>query len=175
VGSHKSGKTTASYVAAKAGMSLHADEGVFLELVDGTLTCWGGFWPLIFRQETLDFLSELRRLAKPFSYGEFSYYHVAKHRGATTAKPMMPVSCTFLQRQASDTVRISHLSRDALQERLSQSLLFEEDEQFRSQTAEVLARLAELPGYEISYGSDPATVVPILRELIGKAPRSCIR
>jgi len=159
-----SGKTTASYLATKVGMSLHADEGVLLELVDGALAGWGGFWPLIFRQETLRFLPELRDMAEPFVYGEFSFCHVAKHcLSAHEARPVTPKYCIFLRRQASESVQISHLSPDDLRERLRHSLLFEEDHQFRLQTSEVLAKLSALEGYEISYGSDPAAVVPTIR------------
>jgi hypothetical protein len=167
MGSPRSGKTTASYLAVKYGMSLHADEGVFLELCNGELAGWGGFWPLIFRQETIGFLPELRAICEPFSFGEFSFCHLAKHHLTTQkANPVTPVCCIFLRREASDMVRISQLSPEDLQQRLSQSLLFEEDDQFRLQTANVLDRLSKLPGYEIAYVSDPATVVPIIRELL---------
>lgn len=170
MGAPGSGKTTASYLAAKSGMSLHADEGVFLELAGGSLAGWGGFWPLIFRRETIELLPELRAIGEPFSFGEFSFYHVAKHYlTSQKANPVTPVCCTFLRRGAADRVRISRLSPDGLQKRLSESLLFEEDDQFRLQTADVLLPCSDLPGYEISYPSDPAVVVPILGELLAQS------
>jgi hypothetical protein len=174
MGPPRSGKTTASYLASKAGMSLHADEGVFLELTGNELAGWGGFWPLIFREETLQFLPELGEIGEPFLFGEFSFCHVDKrHLQTQKAGPVSPKLCIFLHRQAVETVRISPLSTGKSHERLRQSLLFVEDDEFRLQTAEVLAQLSALPGYEVSYGSDPAAVVPILQELMAaKSPNS---
>jgi hypothetical protein len=166
LGPPRSGKTTASYLATKLGMRLHADEGVFLELNNDTLSAWSGFWPMVFRKDAQQFFPELQSLAQSFSYHDFAFYHLEKNRFQSPhANPVTPLCSVFLNREASSGVHVSPMTSSQLCDRLSQSLLFDEDEQFHPQQTAALNLLSKVPGYEISYGSDPAAVVPELDRL----------
>jgi len=166
LGPPRSGKTTASYLATKLGMRLHADEGVFLELNNDTLSAWSGFWPMVFRKDAQQFFPELQSLAQSFFYHDFAFYHLEKSQFQSPhANAVTPLCCIFLDREASSGVRLSQLTSCQLKDRLSQSLLFDEDEQFHPQQTAALNLLSNVPGYDISYGSDPAVVVSVIARL----------
>ena len=57
------------------------------------------------------------------------------------------------------------LAFTSLRERLSESLLFDEDVRFDVQQNKVLQLLAQLPAYEISYAGDPAVVIPAISSI----------
>jgi len=166
-GPPNSGKTTASYVAAKLGLEFHADEGVFVELKAGTLHAWGGFWPAAFRPETLQFLPELQGCTRPFSYRDFTFYHVEKPRSqANQAGRVTPVCCVFLERQSADVPCLSPLARVELSGRLAEDVLFKDDDRFAQQHAAVLNALERLPAYRLAYGSDPAVAATFFRRIL---------
>lgn len=161
-----SGKTTVSYMAAKAGMRLHADDGVFLELENGELNAWGGFWPVVFREETLKFFPEIQALARCFVYDGLVLYHLESSRFQTRAThAIQPRCCVFLNSAGATSVRVAQVPPHCLRDRLRESLLFEEEQSFRPQQDTVLAMLAKLPAYEISHGGNPALVIPIVHQL----------
>ena len=168
MGPSRSGKSTLSYLAAKRGLGLQADDGVFLEMNAGVLQAWGGFWPVLFREEALEFFPELRTLAEPFSYCGFVFRRVERRSlGVHSLQtPVEPRCCVFLNRTRREDLHILPLSRPRLRERLAQSLLFEEDSRFEVQQNTVLETLATLPAYEISYAGDPAVVIPALSALM---------
>jgi len=166
-GSPNSGKTTASYLAAGAGLQFHADEGVFLELNGDRLHAWGGFWPAAFRAETLQHLPELQSCASPFFYRDFTFHHLEKSRlRAAPARPVVPVCCVFLAREATTEPVVSLISPQNFSRLLEQNKLFLDDDQFHGQEVAVLARLAELPAYHLAYGSDPTSVTEVIRQLL---------
>ena len=155
-GPPSSGKTSASYAAAKLGLEFHADEGVFLELETGNLRAWGGFWPIAFRPDALQFLPELRGRARPFAYLDLTFYHMDKPRFRTTqTHPVTPVCCVFLERQGPSLPSLSPLARIELSGRLAEDVLFKDDDRFAQQRATVLNTLERLPAYRLVYGSDP--------------------
>ena len=164
-----SGKTTASYAAARMGMHLLADEGVFLDVSGGEVRAWGGFWPIVFRQEAGRFLPELQGRARQFHYGELAYYHLDQTSFQTSqAFAIEPVCSIFLDRRESSTVRVRKLSHAELQERLTRSLLFEEEDRFHRQQETALNAVAALPAYELRYGPDPADAARVIQELLGR-------
>jgi len=166
-GPPNSGKTTASYVATKLGLEFHADEGVFVELEAGNLRAWGGFWPPAFRPGALQFLPELQGCARPFCYLDFTFYHVEKPRvQATQARPVTPVGCVFLERQAATVPCLSPLARIEFSKRLVEDVLFKEDDGFARQHAAVFNALEALPAYQLAYGSDPAVAATFLRKIL---------
>ncbi|HXM22032.1 MAG TPA: hypothetical protein VN948_12300 [Terriglobales bacterium] len=166
-GPPNSGKTTASYVAAKLGLEFHADEGVFVELEAGRLRAWGGFWPVAFRPDALQFLPELQGCARPLSYLDFTFYHVEKPRfQSNQARPVTPVCCVFLERQAANVPCLSPLARIELSRRLAEDVLFKDDDRFAQQHTTVFKALERLPAYHLSYGSDPAVAATSLRKIL---------
>ena len=167
LGLPRSGKTALSYLAAKRGMRWHADDGVFLENNDGTLQAWGGFWPALMREETLDFFPEIRTLAKSFYYGDFAFRRLDRcSRGFQSLHPPVePRCCVFLNRNAGEQVRVTRLPLQYFRKRLVESLLFEEDLHFERQQNEVLELLTELPAYDISHAGDPAPVMSAISSL----------
>ena len=162
-GPPNSGKTTASYVAAKLGLDFHADEGVFVELEARSLHAWGGFWPVAFRPDALQFLTELQGRARPFSYRDFTFYHVEKSRFSC---PVTPVCSVFLERQAATVACLSPLARIELSRRLAEDVLFKDDDRFAQQYATVLNALEGLPAYRLAYGSDPAVAATFFRKIL---------
>jgi hypothetical protein len=166
-GPPNSGKTTACYVAANSGLEFHADEGVFVELETGDLCAWGGFWPVAFRPDALQFLPQLRGSTRPFSYLDFTFYHVQKPRlQAAQARPVSPVCCIFLERQATSIPCLSPLSCNELSRRLAEDVLFKDDDRFAQQHAMVFNALERLPAYHLAYGSDPAIAATYLRKIL---------
>ncbi len=96
LGPHNSGKTTASYIAARLGLEFYADEGVFAEIKEDAVRVWGGFWPAAFRPQALRFFPELRMCTRPFSYCNFTFHHLQRHQyRATQVHPLIPVGCVF--------------------------------------------------------------------------------
>jgi len=166
-GPANSGKTTSSYLATKLGLKFHADEGVFLELETGNLLAWGGFWPVAFRPETLQFLPELRGCTRAFSYLDFTFYYVEKSQfQAPEARPVTPVCCVFLERNTVSVPHVSPLSSIELSRRLAEDLLFKDDDRFDQQHAAVLSALEKLPAYHLAYGDDPATAAGVFPSLL---------
>ena len=165
------GKTTASYLAAREPMHFHADEGLFLELHRGSVQAWAGFWPAVFREESGVFFPELKARARQFTYGELSYYHLDKSCLQRNGRPVLPAYSIFLRRAPGSGVKLVQIAPDNAYDRLTSSVLFEEEEQFRQQEAVVLKALAALPCYELSYGGDPAAAAEIIQELLNRSPR----
>jgi hypothetical protein len=167
LGAPGSGKTTASYVLAKSGMQLVGDEGVFLERSGRTLRAWGGFWPIAFRADALQFFPELKGNTKPFAYHNFRYLHLEKNKILnSSSQSVTPVACVFLERAGSSPLRVSALEPLELFRQVGDSLLFEEDSCFRPHQQAILNRLARLPGYRIVYGVDPADAAAAIRKLL---------
>jgi hypothetical protein len=166
-GPPNSGKTTASYLATKLGLQFHADEGVFLELETGNLLAWGGFWPVAFRPETLQFLPELQGCARAFSYLDFTFYCVEQSQfQAPEARPVIPVCSVFLERNTVSVPHLSPLSSIELSRRLAADLLFKDDDRFAQQRAAVLSALERLPAYHLAYGDDPAAAAGVFPSLL---------
>jgi len=167
-GPPNSGKTTASYLATKLGLQFHADEGVFLKLETGKLLAWGGFWPIAFRPDALQFLPELQGCARAFSYLDFTFYYVEKPRSETAqACPVTPVCCVFLERKAASVPScLSPLSSVELSGRLAEDMLFKDDDQFARQHAPVFKALERLPAYRLAYGGDPAMAAEVFPDLL---------
>ena len=162
-----SGKTTVSYLLARAGMRVHADDGVFLNAENQAVQAWGGFWPLAFREESLRFLPEIQKLADRFVYGDTVLYLVAKSLFQNSyAGPVEPRCCVFLNGEEGRKAEISKVPSEELQARLSENLLFEEDESFRTQQETTLTKLAALPAYEIDHGGDPVLAASLIEERI---------
>jgi hypothetical protein len=167
-GPPNSGKTTASYVATKLGLEFHADDGVFLELEAGKLHAWGGFWPMAFRPDTLEFLPELQSCARLFSYLDFRFYHVEKPPlRSACARPVIPVCCIFLEREATTVAPcLSSFSSVELSRRLADNELFKDDDRFAQQHAAVFNALEILPAYQLRYGRDPVVAANFFRRIL---------
>ena len=111
LGESGSGKTTLSYLAAQRGMHFHADEGVFLEVCQGELRAWGGFWPVVFREQTIELFPELKSCTGQFTYGDLAFCHANKGRlQSHDAEPVLPACSIFLSRTPSPSVTLAQLS-----------------------------------------------------------------
>ena len=166
-GPHNSGKTTASYLAAKLGLEFHADDGVFGEIERDGVRFWGGFWPAAFRSEALQFLPELRACTRPFFYRHFTFHHLEKHQFRTTqARSVTPVGCVFLERSAATVPGMSPIPRIELPGRLAENVLFKDDDRFTKEQTAIFRLLENLPAYELAYNSDPDLVAQFLQKLL---------
>jgi len=169
MGPPDSGKTTASYLAAKAGFAFHADQAVFLEMGCDGVRAWGDFFPAVFRPQALQFLPELRTSAHPFSYCDLSFYYLNKRRfQCERAYPVVPVCCLFLERKSAPAPRLYPVSRPDLSRRLSEYLPFKDEDRFNAHRTRILDSLVELPAYHLAYGSDPAVAAVFLRDLLSR-------
>jgi hypothetical protein len=167
LGPANQGKTTASYLAAKDGLTFHADQAVFLEIADGRLRAWSDFVPLAFRPETLQHLPELAARTHLFSYRDFSFYYMPKEQlRSRTRAFVFPIGCVILERGACRVPRLTLIRKTAFRQCLPTHIAFRDDDRFESQHRTVLEALAQLPAYHIAYGSDPASAVPFFRDLI---------
>jgi hypothetical protein len=155
-GPPNSGKTTACYLAAQFGeFEFHADQGVFLDMRDGGLRVWGDLFPAVFRPQALTFIPELRRTTRPSAHAglEFHYFDKAPLQEGR-AHSISPICSVFLDR-TGEGLRCNEMTREEVQSRLRDQLLFHEDEMFRGQIVEALDALASKPAYALQYGSDP--------------------
>jgi hypothetical protein len=167
LGSPNQGKTTASYLATKSGLTYHADQSVFLEIVCGELRAWADFVPVAFRPETLQLLPELAPRTRRFSYCDFNFYYMEKNeRDAARPGFVTPVCCVVLERESSSVPRLVRLGEKDVSIVHPRYIAFEDDYRFEEQRLTIFAALAHLPTYHLSYGSDPATAVPFLRRLL---------
>jgi hypothetical protein len=166
-GPPNSGKTTACYLAAKAGMEFHADQAVFLDMRDDRLRAWGDLFPAVFRPETLEFLPELRGSTRPSSHAGLSFYYFDKTPlQARRARPVSPVCSVFLERGAASEPQLNEIARDEAVSRLRNCLLFEEDARFEGQIATALNALASKPVYSLQYDRDPKTATEVLATVV---------
>lgn len=166
-GPPNSGKTTASYLAAKLGMEFHADQVVFLDMSGGLLRAWGDPFPAVFRPETLEFLPELRASARLSTYGDLSFYYFDKSAlQSRCAKPVIPVCSLFLDRSIGCEPQLDPISREDAASRLRECMLFEEDSRFEAQIVEAISALAAKPAYNLKYDSDPKTAATFIRKML---------
>ena len=167
-GPPNSGKTTASYLAAKSGMEFHADQVVFLDMNRNRLRVWGDLLPAVFRPEALHFLPELTQAARPSSYADLAFYYLDKALlQAPQARPVTPVCSVFLERCASSKPRQRQLTRSDAVSRLRNCILFNEDPRFDAQIATALTALADKPAYNLQYDSDPTIAATFIEKLLG--------
>jgi hypothetical protein len=166
-GPPNSGKTTASYLAAKLGMEFHADQAVCLDLDGGSLRAWGDPFPAAFRPQTLNFVPELRDLTCSHSYAEFTFCYLSKRPyQAPLAHPVVPVGSIFLDRARLDKPEFNPIGYNELPMRFRDSMVFQEDGQFDTQITAALSALSQVPAYELKYGPDPRSAVAYIRELL---------
>jgi hypothetical protein len=167
LGEPNSGKTSASYVAAKLGMEFVADQLVFLESTPSGVLLWGDPFPALFRPEALPFFPELRSQVRELSYGgvDFCFFDTSKLQSAH-AHCVAPLCSIFLERAVAREPHLAPMPPAELLQHLGAGLLFQQGERFQSQQASVFAGLAELPAYRLSYGENPATAATIVRDLL---------
>jgi hypothetical protein len=167
LGEPNSGKTTASYVAARLGMEFFADQLVFLECAASRMYAWGDPFPAVFRPATLNFYPELRSEVRASSYGDVRFLYFDKSKlQRRQAHRVMPVCSVLLQRSVAAEPRLVPLATGELSRHLAASLLFKDGDRFQSQHAAVFEGLAKLPSYRLSYGENPATAATVVRDLL---------
>ena len=167
MGAPNQGKTTASYLATQGELTFHADQSVFLNMASGKLRAWGDFVPIAFRPETLQFLPELAPRTRRFSYCDFNFFYMDKHkRDSTLPGFVAPVCCVVLERDAGAVPRLVRLATSEFSSSISEYVAFKDDDRFEEQQLKILATLAQVPAYRLIYGSDPATAAPFLAHLL---------
>ena len=167
LGSPNQGKTTASYLAARGGLTHHADQSVFLEIANGGLRAWPDFIPVAFRPESLRFLPELESQTRLYSYCEFEFHYMAKAGTASEKSGFVtPIGCVVLERESASVPRLVRLAGRDLSSILSGHVAFKDSERFEEGRLAILAALAQLPAYRLAYDSDPATAAPFLKDLL---------
>jgi hypothetical protein len=166
-GPPNSGKTTASYLAAKLGMKFHADQVVFLDMSRNVVQAWGDPFPAVFRPETLDFLPELRPAARESTYADLSFYYFDKSSlQARRARSVSPVCSLFLERGTAGEPKLKELTREDAVSRLRDCMLFNEDQRFNAQVNAALNALAERPVCILQYGSDPRIAATFIEKML---------
>ena len=167
LGSPNQGKTTATYLATRDGLTYHADQSVFLEVANSGLRAWGDFVPIAFRPETIQFLPELESRTRPFSYCEFNFRYMDKGEPESTLPGFVnPVCCVFLERESSSVAQLRRFAAADLPIALSRDIAFKDDDRFEAQRLTILSALGQLPVYRLAYDSDPAIAVSFLRQLL---------
>lgn len=167
LGPQNQGKTTASYLAAGDGVSFLTDQSVLLEVIENQLRAWADFVPAAFRPETLEYLPELVSKTQRFSYGDFNFYYMRKEPVNSHRSDFVVPTCTvILERATSSVPNLASLTRSDVAKCLSEYILFEDEDRFEAQQAQVLAALADIPAFRLSYDSNPGTAAPFLRNLL---------
>jgi hypothetical protein len=168
-GAPNSGKTTASYLAAKKrrDMEFHADQVVFLDSTPKGLQAWGDPFPAVFRPETIEFLPELRESARRSTYVDLSFYYFDKSSMQSRhARAVTPVCSLFLDRGGARQTELKKITREEAVLRLRDSMLFKEDACFDGQINNALTSLAANPIYELRYADDPKLAAAVIEELL---------
>lgn len=164
-GPPNSGKTTASYLAAKEGMEFHADHSIFLDTRREQVQVWGDLFPAVFRPETLEFLPELQGRVRRASHAGLPFCYLDKEK-LIAGRVVIPVCSVFLVRACLHPTVLTRLKEKEVLSELTNCLLFEEDPAFHEQTAVALTGVAELPAYRLQYGTDPGIAAQAVAELI---------
>jgi hypothetical protein len=167
VGPPNSGKTTASYLAAKRGMEFHADQVVFLDARSNSLAAWGDPFPAVFRPETLAYLSELRECCRQSNYGDCSFYYFDKGpMQAPRTEPVVPICSLFLDRTGRGEAQLSEMSPGEALTRLQENMLFTEDAKLDPQIAAALNALTKQPAYSLKYDTDPNIAADVIAKMV---------
>jgi hypothetical protein len=166
-GSPNSGKTTASFLAAKTGMEFHADQVIFLDATLPSLRAWGDPFPAVFRPETVEFLPELRETARHSTYADLSFFYFDK-RGLQSprARPVAPVCSLFLHRGCTRETELRRITAHEAALHLRDCTLFEEDKRFDGQRAAAISALVQAPVYDLRYGPNPKAAVEVIWEML---------
>jgi hypothetical protein len=166
-GPPNSGKTTASYLAAKRGLEFHSDQVVFLDMKHKVLRAWGDPFPAVFRPETVEFLPELRQLSHQSSYAKLSFFYFDKKpMQPRLAHPLTPIGSIFLERAAECDKRLRSVPYDEVVSRLRSYMLFNESPEFDEQVSGAIAALATKQSYSLKYGSDPKIAAAVIEEML---------
>ena len=167
LGEPNSGKTTATYMAAKLGMELLADHMVFLESTSSGVRVWGDTFPALFRPEALQYLPELRSQVCELSHEGVDFYFFEKSSlQSAQAHSVAPLCCILLERGVAAAAQLAPMPPAALMPHLATDLLFKVADGFQSEQSAVFAGLAEVPAYRLSFGENPAIVATIVRDML---------
>jgi hypothetical protein len=166
IGRPRSGKTTSTHLAAKLGLEFHSDQATYLDLQPHGLQVWGQFWPPAFREESAEYLPELKSPARSFQYAGVRYLCLDGQRELRPLCPVFPVACVFLERQASDVPSLIALTPAEREPLLAASLSFQDDSRFDTKRSEATRALAKFPAYRLRYGKDPAVAATFLHSLL---------
>lgn len=164
-GPPNSGKTTASYLAAKVGMEFHADHSIFLDTGRAELQVWGDLFPAVFRPETLEFLPELEDKVRRSSHAGLPFCYLDDKHSPAAGGSVSPACALFLVRGCTHK-SLSRLTETEALSELSSCLLFDEDPTFHEQVSEALTRITNLPAYRLQYGDDPSLAAQVVGELM---------
>jgi hypothetical protein len=166
-GPPNSGKTTASYLAARLGTEFHADQVVFLDMDRKMLRAWGDPFPAVFRPQTLEFLPELRHAARRSAYADLSFYYFDKSPFQSRwARPVEPVCSIFLERAVGGETELRKISSEEALSRLKNCLLFGEDARFDEQVSTAFRLLAANAMYDLRYDTDPKIAATVIKEML---------
>lgn len=166
-GPPNSGKTTASYLAAKAGMEFHADQVVFLDMNRNMLRAWGDPFPAVFRPETVEFLPELQKTSRRSTYADLSFYYFDKTAlQPRRARPVTPVCSLFLERGLAGETELRRISSQEALSRLRDCSLFSEDARFDEGITTALTMLSGKPIYSLRYARDPNVAATVIGEML---------
>jgi hypothetical protein len=166
-GPPNSGKTTASYLAARLGMEFLADQVVFLDMSGKALRVWGDPFPAVFRPEAVEFLPELRDSAHYSTYEDHSFYYFDKDAmQAPRAHPVIPACSVFLHRGAAHQPKLTRVLREEAVARLRDCMLFSEDDRFAGQIEDAIDALVEHPVYDLKYPEDPRVAAKVISEML---------
>ena len=166
-GPPNSGKTTASYLAAKAGMEFHADQVVFLDTNRNMLRAWGDPFPAVFRPETMEFLPELQKSSCPSTYADISFYYFDKAPlQPRWARPVTPVCSLFLERGLAGETQLRRISSQEALSRLRDCSLLNEDARFDKQITTALSMLSAKPIYSLRYARDPKVASTVIGKML---------
>jgi hypothetical protein len=168
MGAPASGKTSASYIAARLGLEFRSDRAVFLEAAADGLRAWGDFWPATFRPDAAEFYPQIRANARQFRIEDLSFYCLdLKPYRTQREHALTPACCVFLERrQPAEKTALLRISEQELAERLEGISTFHDDPRFDTQRQVVLSALGRLPAYHLVYGTDPAEAAKILPDLL---------
>jgi len=162
-----SGKTSCAFASSKLGLDYHADMAIFLELHDGGVRAWGEFWPALFREEAARIYPELKFLGRRLEHASETF--IAVDKSLLCRQPPRPVTldlAVVLERGANESPRMTRLSSPEYWDALQASPPYEELGALRTRQEQILAKLAGIPAYKLTYGNESAEAAMFCRSLL---------
>ncbi|MEI8104280.1 MAG: hypothetical protein WCH31_00375 [Actinomycetes bacterium] len=169
-GASGSGKSTVSAAVLAAGLNTLGDDAIAVRFIDGGAVGYALQAVVKLSLAGIAAYPALARRGESFvdPLGEERALRFPDLDGAALAQASL-TAIVFPQLVDVSTARLTPLSASVCAGELLRSLLFVEHERVADVFALATTLAAEVPAYRLEVGRDPATIVPELGDLLGRA------
>lgn len=163
------GKTSLAYACVKAGMQILSDDTVHVTVSPGSgaMKVWGRPWHLRLLPNAADLFPELsgRPVHLRSDYEWYMEIDIDSEFAGQAITSCTPAVLVFLERDTTSQVRLEPIEPGMALQRMARDIYLTSDPVRRRHLA-VLARLAELQAFTLTYGTHPSTAAQTISRLI---------